>query len=82
VDVQVQNQGDSDESGVTVGVAVDGGTATTEEISSIGPGETQTVTVQLPSTPKGQVTLDVEVDAVPGEQVTDNNKASYTVDFS
>ncbi len=82
VDVQVQNQGNSNESGVTVGVAVDGGTATTEEISSIGPGETQTVTVQLPSTPKGQVTLDVEVDAVPGEQVTDNNKASYTVNFS
>ncbi len=82
VDVQVQNQGNSDESGVTVGVSVDGGSATTKEISSIGPGETQTVTVQLPSTPKGQVTLDVEVDAVPGEQVTDNNKASYTVNFS
>jgi len=81
VDVQVQNQGDSEESGVTVGVSVDGGAATTEEISSIAPGETQTATVQLPSTPKGQVTLDVEVDAVPGEQVTDNNKASYTVTF-
>ena len=81
VDVQVQNQGDSDESGVTVGVSVDGGAATTEQISSIAPGETQTATVQLPSTPKGQVTLDVEVDAVPGEQVTDNNKASYTVTF-
>jgi hypothetical protein len=81
VDVQVQNQGDSEESGVTVGVSVDGGAATTEEISSIAAGETQTATVQLPSTPKGQVTLDVEVDAVPGEQVTDNNKASYTVTF-
>ncbi|MGZ8665744.1 MAG: CARDB domain-containing protein [Solirubrobacterales bacterium] len=81
VDVQVQNQGDSDESGVTVGVSVDGSAATTEEISSIAPGETQTATVQLSSTPTGQVTLDVEVDAVPGEQVTDNNKASYTVTF-
>ena len=81
VDVQVQNQGDSEESGVTVGVSVDGGAATTEEISSIAPGETQTATVQLPSAPSGQVTLDVEVDAVPGEQVTDNNKASYTVTF-
>jgi hypothetical protein len=81
VDVQVQNQGDSEESGVTVGVSVDGDAATTEEISSIAPGETQTATVQLPSTPTGQVTLDVEVDAVPGEQVTDNNKASYTVTF-
>ncbi len=81
VDVQVQNQGDSEESGVTVGVSVDGGAATTEQISSIAAGATQTATVQLPSTPKGQVTLDVEVDAVPGEQVTDNNKASYTVTF-
>ncbi len=81
VDVQVQNQGGSDESGITVGVSLDGGSPTTEEISSIAPGETQTVTVQLPTTPKGQVTLDVEVDAVPGEQVTDNNKATYTVDF-
>jgi len=81
VDVQVQNQGGSTESGITVGVSVDGGAATTGEISTIAPGETQTVTIQLPSTPKGSVTLDAEVDAVPGEQVTDNNKASYTVDF-
>lgn len=81
VDVQVQNQGGSEESGITVGVSVDGGSATTGEISSIAPGETQTVTIQLPSAPKGDVTLDVEVDAVPGEQVTDNNKASYTVTF-
>jgi hypothetical protein len=81
VDVQVQNQGGSDESGISVGVAVDGGSPTTGEISSIAPGETQTVTIQLPSEPKGQVTLDVEVAAVPGEQVTDNNKASYTVTF-
>lgn len=81
VDVQVQNQGESEESGISVGVSVDGGSATTGEISSIAAGETQTVTIQMPSTPTGQVTLDVEVDSVPGEQITDNNKASYTVDF-
>ena len=53
----------------------------TQDISSIAPGETQTVTIPLTPAPTGQVTLDVEVEAVPGEQVTDNNKASYTVTF-
>jgi hypothetical protein len=48
---------------------------------SIGPGETQTVKIPLTPAPKGQATLDVEVKPVPGEQVSSNNKASYTVTF-
>ena len=81
VDVQVQNQGNSELSGVTASVSVDGGSPITQDISSISPGETQTATITLTPAPSGQVTLDVEVEAVPGEEVTDNNKASYTVTF-
>jgi hypothetical protein len=81
LDVQVQNQGDSDESGVTVSVTVNSQEPIEQQISSIGPGETQTVTIPLTPAPKGQTTIDVEVKPVPGEQVSDNNSASYDVTF-
>jgi hypothetical protein len=81
LDVQVQNQGASDLSGVTVSVSVNGGAAKDRDINSIAPGETQTVTIPLTPVPSGQTTLDVEVKPVPGEEVTDNNSASYTVTF-
>ena len=81
VSVDVQNQGDSTENGVTVTVTVSGGNTLQQDISTIGPGETQSVTIPLTPAPTGQVTLDVDVQPVPGEQVSSNNKASYTVDF-
>jgi CARDB len=81
LDVQVQNQGDSTETGVTVSVTVNGGQPIDQTISSIGAGETQTVKIPITPAPKGQASLDVEVKPVAGEQVTDNNKASYTVTF-
>jgi hypothetical protein len=81
LDVEVQNQGGSTESGVTVSVTVNGGQPTEQQIPSIAPGETQTVKIPLTSVPSGQTTLDVEVRPVPGEQVTTNNKSSYTVTF-
>jgi hypothetical protein len=81
VDVQVQNQGDSTETGVTVSVTVNGGQPIDQSISSIAAGETQTVKIPITPAPKSQVKLDVEVQPVAGEQVTDNNKASYTVTF-
>jgi hypothetical protein len=81
LDVQVQNQGDSDETGVTVSVTVNGGQPIEQQISSIAAGSTQTVKVPLTPAPHGQTTLDVEVKPVPGEQVSSNNKASYTVTF-
>jgi len=80
VEVQVQNQGESTESGVTVSVSVDGNTLE-QDISSIGVQETQSVTIPLTPAPSGQVTLDVTVQPVPGEQVTSNNEAGYTVLF-
>jgi hypothetical protein len=81
LDVQVQNQGDSQETGVTVTVTVNGGQPIEQQIASIAPGETQTVKIPITPAPRGQATLDVEVRPVPGEQVADNNKATYTVTF-
>jgi subtilase family serine protease len=80
VEVEVQNQGESTENGVTVSVTVDG-TSTQGEISTIEAGETATVTIPLIPTPKGEVTLEVEAEPVPGEQVSENNEAAYTVEF-
>lgn len=81
VEVQVQNQGESTENGVTVSVSVNGGHTLEQTISSIAAGETQGVTIPLTSAPRGEATLEVEVGTVPGEQVSSNNKASYTVSF-
>jgi CARDB len=81
VEVQVQNQGESTENGVTVTVTVNGGNTLQQDISSIAAGEIQSVTIPLTPAPKGEVTLEVEVQTVPGEQVSSNNNASYTVVF-
>jgi len=81
VEVQVQNQGESAENGVTVSVSVDGGSTLQGDITSIEPGEIGTATILLTPTPKGEVTLEVKVDQVPGEMETSNNEASYTVTF-
>jgi hypothetical protein len=80
VEVEVQNQGESTENGITVVVTVDG-TETTQEIASLEPGASETAVVPLTPTPKGETTLEIEVEPVPGEQVTENNEATYTVDF-
>ncbi len=81
VEVSVQNQGTATESDVTVSVSVDGGSALEGSIPEIAAGSTGTASIPLTPAPSGQVTLDVSVDAVPGESVTTNNEASYTVDF-
>ncbi len=81
VEVTVQNQGEATENDVTVSVSVDGGSAIEESIPEIAAGATGTATILLTPAPTGQVTLEVSVDAVPGESITTNNEASYTVDF-
>jgi CARDB protein len=81
VEVEVQNQGESTENGVGVSVTVAGGNTVEGSISTIGVGETATATIPLTPTPKGQVTLEVKVETVPGERVSENNEASYTVAF-
>jgi CARDB len=81
VEVEVQNQGESTESGITVSVTVSGGSAISQTIDSIAPQETQTVVIPLIPAPKGRVELAVEVGSVPGEGITTNNEATYTVEF-
>ncbi len=81
VEVQVQNQGESTENGVTVSVTVNGGSTLQQDISSIEAGATETVTIPLTPAPEGEVTLEVVAEPVPGEEVSENNEASYTVVF-
>jgi CARDB len=81
LEVEAENQGTAEESGVTVSVTVDGGQPIEQQISSIGPGESQTVTIPITPAPRGEASLEVEVQPVPGEQVSDNNSATYDVTF-
>jgi hypothetical protein len=81
VEVAVQNQGNVTENGVKVSVSVDGGHTLEETINTIAAGEIETVTIPLTPTPKGEVTLEVNVATVPGEQISENNEASYSVSF-
>jgi subtilase family serine protease len=80
VEVTVQNQGESTENGVTVVVTANG-KETTQEIPALEAGAEETAVVPLTPAPKGETTLEVKVEAVPGEQFTDNNEATYTVVF-
>lgn len=78
VEVTVQNQGESTENGVTVSVSA-GGDTLQGEIDELGAGEEGTATIPLTPAPQGEVTLDVEAEPVDGEQVTENNEATYTL---
>jgi hypothetical protein len=80
VEVRVANQGGSTENGIKVSVSV-GGNTLQGEIETIAAGETASASIPLTSAPSGQVTLEVDVATVPGELVSENNKASYTVEF-
>ncbi|HEY0392419.1 MAG TPA: CARDB domain-containing protein [Solirubrobacterales bacterium] len=81
VEVQVQNQGGSTENGVSVSITVSGGGTLSGTISSIAAGETETALIPLTPAPSGEVTLEVDVATVPGEHLSENNKASYNVAF-
>lgn len=78
LEVQVQNQGESTENGVTVAVTVEGNT-TKGEIDELPAGEIGTASIPLTPTPSGEVALEVEVEAVPGETVTENNEGAFTL---
>ena len=78
VEVQVQNQGESTESGVTVAVTYEGNTVK-GEIDELPVGEVGTALIPLTPPPSGEVTLEVEVEAVDGEQVTENNEGVFSL---
>jgi len=86
-DVQVVNQGENNETDVTVRVTVgrgDDAIDVEDTIDAIAVGEQQTATIPLGSQPPtGQnVPINVVVEAVPGEEKTDNNEADFTVIFT
>jgi hypothetical protein len=83
LDIEVQNSGDSDETGISV-VATLAGNRLEGTLQALGAGETGTVKIPLTTkpTPGTDATLEVVVQPVPGEQVTTNNTATYTVVFS
>ncbi len=81
VEVSVQNQGESTENGISVSVTTSGSGTLEGDIEQIEAGETETVTIPLTPAPTGEVTLEVKAQPVPGETVTENNEATYTVVF-
>ena len=81
VEVSVENQGESTENGVQVAVSVNGENTLEGAIEQIAAGEVGTTTIPLTPTPKGEATLEVKAVPVPGENITENNEATYTVVF-
>jgi hypothetical protein len=85
--VQVANQGENTETDVPVNVTVGSGDSQIEAdgtIDSIAAGETKTVEIPLGGDPPtGQtVPIEIQVEAVPGEEKTDNNKQSFSAIFT
>jgi hypothetical protein len=84
-EVQVQNQGDSEETDLGVSITISNGREKTvdQTISRIAAGATQAVSVPISGVAPGAVSeVKVEVSAVPGERVRDNNSATYQVVFT
>lgn len=84
--VKVANQGENDESDVTVAVTgtKQGGGAKIEEtkkISQSKQGTESTVEIPIDNAAAGSYSITVEVRPVPGEKNTENNKQKYSVIF-
>jgi hypothetical protein len=78
VEVEVLNPLESTESGVGVAVTVEGNTLK-ETIDELPAGETGTALITLTPTPSGEATIEIEVEPVPGEEVLENNEATYAL---
>lgn len=86
-EVQVANQGENTETDVNAVVTIgEGGDAITlqKPLDEIAAGETKPVEIPVTDTPPtGQnVPVSVEIEAVAGEEKTDNNVGEYTVIFT
>ena len=81
VTVQVENQGTADETNITVGVSVNGGTPIEQSIDSIAAGATGEASITLTPAATGVTTLDVDIAGVDGEAVLENNVGTFTVNF-
>jgi hypothetical protein len=86
-EVQVVNQGENNETDVNVKATVGEGNdaiVLEEQLPEIAVGEQQTVTIPLgEQPPTGEnVPVQVEVEPVQGEEMTDNNVGEFTVIFT
>lgn len=81
VEVSIENQGESTENGVQVAVSVNGGNTLEGTIEQVAAGEIGSTTIPLTPTPKGEASIEVKAGPVPGEHITENNEATYTVVF-
>jgi hypothetical protein len=87
ITVQVQNQGDQAESEVTVSYSLSGGAVPIEgegAIPKLDASGISELKLPLEETPDVDVplVLEVEVLPVPGEEVSENNAATYNVTFN
>jgi len=82
LEVQVQNQGESEVTDVEVTFSL-GGEDGSGTIPRIAVGETESATLNIQPAPASgeELTLDVSVLPVPGEEIEDNNNATFTVVF-
>jgi hypothetical protein len=82
LEIQVQNSGDSDETDISVSATLDGNELQ-GQLPALSAGESGTVRIPLTTKPPPgtDATLEVVVQPVLGEQIADNNQASYTVVF-
>ena len=69
------------ENGVPVAVSVDGGNTLEGTVEQVAAGEIGTTTITLTPTPEGEATIEVKAGPVPGENITENNEATYVVVF-
>ena len=86
LDVQVQNQGDSEETDIGVSYELTGGSQTISGDATIprisaGGIETASIPIKPDPEPGQQLTLEVTVQPVTGEQIAENNRSSYQVTF-
>lgn len=86
LEINVQNQGENDETGVVVSYAISGAGSAIKQnktIPAIKAGETVKVTLPLTKIPASgaSATLKVSVKKVPGEQNLDNNAQTFQVTF-
>lgn len=87
LEVSAQNQGDSDATNVPVTYTLSGGSKQIEgddSIEAIKPGETESTKLTIEPDPDSgaDLTLEVTVGPIPGEEIADNNTSNYTVNFS
>jgi hypothetical protein len=82
IDIDVTNSGDSDETGISVTVQI-GASSLTGQLQSLSAGQQGTIKIPLTTkpTPGTPTQVEVVVNPVPSEQLTDNNSSTYTVVF-